>query len=265
MTESAATPHRQHSHEYEHLLPLLDELAELDAGDPRRADLREQLVTGFLPVAENIARRFSGRGAAKDDLVQVATLGLINAIDRFDPGRGTDFLSYAVPTVMGEVRRHFRDSSWTMRVPRRLKELHQEVSAASGTLSQRLGRAPTPAEIAEYLGVSRDDVYQGLQVGHAYHPASLEESVTGDDEGMRLAETVGEEDAGIEGVENHESLQPLLSVLPQRERRILALRFFENLTQTQIAERVGLSQMHVSRLLSRSLARLREGITEDEG
>nr|WP_219632973.1 SigB/SigF/SigG family RNA polymerase sigma factor [Haloechinothrix aidingensis] len=247
------------------MLPLFDELAGLDADDPRRADLREQLVTGFLPVAENIARRFSGRGAAKEDLVQVATLGLINAIDRFDPGKGTDFLSYAVPTVMGEVRRHFRDSSWTMRVPRRLKELHQDVSAASSTLAQRLGRAPTPAEIAEYLGVSRDDVYQGLQVGHAYHPASLEESVTGDDEGMRLAETVGEEDAGIEGVEYHESLQPLLRVLPQRERRILALRFFENLTQTQIAERVGLSQMHVSRLLSRSLARLREGITEDEG
>jgi RNA polymerase sigma-B factor len=252
------------SNEYQALAPLFDELARLPPGDPRRSDVRDKLVTGHLPLAEHIAQRFSGRGVAKEDLVQVATVGLINAVDRFDADRGSDFLSFAVPTVMGEVRRHFRDTGWLVRVPRRLKELHLSISAASTELAQRLGRAPTPSEIATHLGISQDDVYEGLEAGNAYHSMSLDEVLSGETENLALGDTLGEEDAGLEGVENHEALLPLIRDLPERERRILGLRFVHNMTQTQIADRIGVSQMHVSRLLARTLQRLREGLTEQE-
>lgn len=259
MKRPATATARQHSsHEYDHLAPLFVELAELKEGDARSNEVRDALITGHLPLAEHIAQRFVGRGTPKEDLVQVATVGLINAVDRFEPQQGNDFLSYAVPTVMGEVRRHFRDASWSMRVPRRLKELHLTVARASTKLAQRLSRAPTPAEIAEHLGISKDEVFEGLEAGQAYHSVSLDESLSGDGDGMSLGESIGAEDSGLEGVENHEALEPLVRDLPERERRILALRFFYNMSQTQIAERVGISQMHVSRLLSRTLAQLRE-------
>ncbi|MGH3517975.1 MAG: SigB/SigF/SigG family RNA polymerase sigma factor [Haloechinothrix sp.] len=265
MRNSAAAPSNRHSsHEYDHLVPLFDELAQLDPDDPRYSVVRDELVTGHLPLAEHIAQRFSGRGTPKEDLVQVATVGLINAVDRFEPDKGNDFLSYAVPTVMGEVRRHFRDASWSMRVPRRLKELHLAVSTAGTKLAQRLGRAPTPGEIGEYLGISKDEVYEGLEAGQAYHSMSLDESLSGNGEGASLGESIGENDRALASVENHEALEPLVRALPERERRILALRFFYNMTQTQIAERVGISQMHVSRLLSRTLATLREGLIDEE-
>lgn len=257
--------HPTASNEYQHLAPLFDELAALGEDDPRRAEVRDELVTGHLPLAEHIAQRFSGRGVAKEDLVQVATVGLINAVDRFDATRGSDFLSFAVPTVMGEVRRHFRDSGWLVRVPRRLKELHLSISAASTELAQRLGRAPTPSEIAAHLRISQDDVYEGLEAGNAYHSMSLDEVLSGDTENLALGDTLGEEDSGLEGVENHEALLPLIRELPERERRILGLRFVHNMTQTQIAERIGVSQMHVSRLLARTLERLRSGLTEQPG
>ncbi|MGH3950015.1 MAG: RNA polymerase sigma factor SigF [Pseudonocardiaceae bacterium] len=263
-TSAAAQPHRHSSGEYDHLVPLFDELAELPTDHPRRAEVRDKLVTGHLPLAEHIAQRFSGRGTPKEDLIQVATVGLINAVDRFEPDQGNDFLSYAVPTVMGEVRRHFRDASWSMRVPRRLKELHLSVSTAGTKLAQTLGRAPTPGEIGVHLGLSKEDVYDGLDAGHAYHSMSLDESLTADGEGSSLGESIGGEDSALQGVENHEALEPLVRALPERERRILALRFFYNMTQTQIAERVGISQMHVSRLLSRTLATLRDGLVEEE-
>jgi RNA polymerase sigma-B factor len=256
--------HPTSSNEYQHLAPLFDEFAALPPDDPRRSEIRDELVTGHLPLAEHIAQRFSGRGMAREDLVQVATVGLINAVDRFDVERGSDFLSFAVPTVMGEVRRHFRDSGWLVRVPRRLKELHLSISSASTDLAQRLGRAPTPSEIAAHLGISQDEVYEGLEAGNAYHSMSLDEVLSGDTENLALGDTLGEEDAGLAGVENHEALLPLLRELPERERRILGLRFVHNMTQTQIAERVGVSQMHVSRLLARTLQRLREGLTEQE-
>ncbi|SFQ43438.1 RNA polymerase sigma-B factor [Amycolatopsis arida] len=255
---------RGQSEDYEHLAPLFDELAALEEGDPRRAEVRAELVTGHLPLAEHIAQRFAGRGVAKEDLVQVARVGLINAVDRFDPARGSDFLSFAVPTVMGEVRRYFRDTGWTVRVPRRLKELHLSISSASTTLSQRLGRAPTPSELAGHLGLGLDEVYEGLEAGNAYNSMSLDEVLSGDADNIALGDTLGAEDSGLEGVENHETLQPLVRGLPERERKILALRFVHNLTQTQIAERVGISQMHVSRLLARTLAKLREGMLETD-
>jgi RNA polymerase sigma-B factor len=251
------------SGDYERLAPLFVELATIDAADPRRTAVREELVTGHLPLAEHIATRFSHRGVPREDLVQVATVGLINAVDRFEPDRGSDFLSYAVPTIMGEVRRHFRDASWSIRVPRRLKELNLAITAASGELSQRLGRAPTPSEIASHLNLSQEDVFEGLEAGNAYHSVSLDEALSADSDSDPLADMLGEEDAALEGVENYESLRPLIEKLPERERLILTLRFFRNLTQTQIAERIGISQMHVSRLLARTLERLREGLLDE--
>jgi RNA polymerase sigma-B factor len=249
---------------YDHLAPLFKEFAALAADDPRRQQLRDELVTGHLPVALHIARRFAHRGEPQEDLEQVATVGLINAVDRFEPDRGTDFLSYAVPTITGEVRRHFRDQAWSMRVPRRLKDLHVSIGAAVSVLSQRLGRAPRPSEIAAHLQCSTEEVLEGLEAAGAYRSASLDEVLTDDDAtGHTPADVLGEADNELDQVEYREAVRPLLASLPERERTILLLRFFGNMTQTQIAERVGISQMHVSRLLSQTLATLRENLTSD--
>lgn len=249
--------------EYAHCEPMFEELGELAPDDPRRDVVRSRLVTELLPLAEHIATRFSGRGEPREDLVQVARIGLINAVDRFDPARGHDFLSFAVPTIMGEVRRHFRDTGWSVRVPRRLKELHLSLSQGSATLSQRLGRAPTPTELAEHLSLDVDEVREGLLAGNAYQALSVDKPVHDDAETLSLADTMGEPDHEMDMVENHEALQPLLQELPARERSILVMRFFGGLTQTQIADRVGISQMHVSRLLSQTLEQLRGKLTGD--
>ena len=253
-----STTEESRDSEYAHLIPLLDEYAELDPADPRREVLRDQLVTGYLPVAQHIARRFAHRGEPLDDLIQVATVGLINAVDRFEPDRGSDFFSFAVPTISGEVRRHFRDQGWSMRVPRRLKDLHVSINAAIGELSQSLGRAPRPSELAEKLGLPTNEVLEGLAAGQAYRGSSLDEILSGDQSGTTLGDLLGEADAELERVDYQQSLEPLLAELPERERTIVMLRFFGNLTQTQIADRVGVSQMHVSRLLAQTLVRLRE-------
>ena len=249
---------------YEHLTPLFKEFASLPEDDPRRQQLRDELVTGHLPVALHIARRFIHRGEPQEDLEQVATVGLINAVDRFEPDRGTDFLSYAVPTITGEVRRHFRDQAWSMRVPRRLKDLHVSIGAAVSELSQRLGRAPRPTEIAAHLQCAVEEVLEGLEAATAYRSASLDEVLAdGDTSGHTTADALGEADSALDQVEYRESVRPLLASLPERERTILLLRFFGNLTQTQIAQEVGISQMHVSRLLAQTLATLREQMTSD--
>jgi len=247
--------------EYAHCDPLFEELGTLDPADPRRDQLRARLVTELLPLAEHIATRFAGRGEPREDLVQVARIGLINAVDRFDPTRGHDFLSFAVPTIMGEVRRHFRDTGWAVRVPRRLKELHLSLTQGTAELSQRLGRAPTPSELAQHLRLDVDEVREGLLAGNAYQALSVDKPVHDDAETLSLADTIGSEDNDLVMVENHEALQPLLAELPKRERAILVMRFFGGLTQTQIAERVGISQMHVSRLLSQTLELLRGKLT----
>jgi RNA polymerase sigma-B factor len=220
---------------------------------------REKIVERCLPLADHIARRFEGRGEPRDDLVQVARVGLVNAVVRFDIEAGSDFVSFAVPTIMGEVRRHFRDNSWSVKVPRRLKELHLRLGAATADLSQRLGRAPTATELAGELGMDRDEVIEGLVAGSSYNTLSIDSGGGSDDDDARaIADTLGDVDAGLDQIENRESLRPLLEALPERERTVLVLRFFESMTQTQIADRVGISQMHVSRLLSKSLARLRD-------
>ncbi|GAA1204041.1 RNA polymerase sigma factor SigF [Pseudonocardia alaniniphila] len=248
--------------DYAHLAPLFAEFASLPPDDPGRAGLRQKLVTGYLPVARHIARRFAGRGEPVDDLEQAGTVGLLNAVDRFEPNRGVDFLSYAVPTITGEIRRHFRDRTWSMRVPRRLKDLQSAINSAIGPLSQELGRAPRPSEIAMRIGIPPAEVVEGLDAQQAYRSTSLDELVAGAD--TTLTDTLGSADTELEKVEYREALAPLLEELPERERTILLLRFFGNLTQTQIADRVGISQMHVSRLLSQTLAQMRRRITEDD-
>jgi len=247
--------------DYDHLAPLFAELAATPPG-PARETMRDRLVTEHLPVAQHIARRFGHRGEPHEDLVQVATVGLINAVDRFDPERGSDFLSFAVPTIMGEVRKYFRDSSWSVRMPRRLKELHLAINAGTSRLSQSLGRAPTPSELAEHLGLSREEIHEGLAAGNAYQSASLDDMLMSEDSSISLGSTIGEEDPEIAMIEQREALHPLLQKLPERERKIVIMRFFGNMTQTQIAQKVGISQMHVSRLLAKTLRQLRDVLEE---
>jgi RNA polymerase sigma-B factor len=260
---AAVPPISENRSRAERTAPLFAELATLEKGDPRRERLRELLVEEHLPLVRHFARRFSNRGEPFDDLLQVGTLGLIAAIDRFDPTRGVEFLSFAVPTITGEIKRHFRDQGWSVRVPRRLQELHLSLNAAVGELAQKNGHAPNPSELAEHLGIPRAEVLEGLAVANAYRSSSLDERLSGEEDSPTLAATLGEEDAALEGVEYRESLQPLLATIPARERRILILRFFGNMTQSQIAADIGISQMHVSRLLSQTLAKLREGLLKD--
>lgn len=256
-----STPHTAHQAGYAALAPLFHQLADSVSTTQRRA-VRSHLVIGYLPVAEHIAHRFRGRGQPAEDLTQVATLGLIHAVDRFDPGRGTNFLSFAVPTITGELRRYFRDATWAVRMPRRLKELSKSIRDAAGTLSQRLGRSPRPSELAEELGIPVEDVYAGLQAADAYRSESLDND---DDE---IAATVenrvsGTDDRAMGVVEDWQALYPALATLPQRQATVVLMRFFEDLTQSQIAERIGVSQMQVSRLLAASLRALRAQLTQD--
>jgi RNA polymerase sigma-B factor len=249
---------RGHSTEYAELTPLFAQLADSATSESERSRIRGLLVTQYLPVAEHIARKFRNRGQPDEDLKQVATVGLINAVDRFDPARGNDFLSFAVPTITGEIRRYFRDATWAVRVPRRLKELHAALSAAAARLSQELGRSARPSELAADLGLPIDEVYEGLQAGLAYHSDSLSEQPGDEGPSSRIENQLGVVDGDLSLVEDREALYPALAQLPEREASIVVMRFFGNLTQTQIAERVGISQMHVSRLLASSLRTLRK-------
>ncbi|PSL06663.1 RNA polymerase sigma-28 (SigD/FliA/WhiG) subunit [Haloactinopolyspora alba] len=238
---------------------LLERLEALDVGDPRRAEVRNRLATLHLPLAEHLARRFAGRGEPYEDLVQVATIGLIKAIDRYDASRGAEFSSYATPTILGEIKRWFRDKGWAIRVPRRLQELRMSIGSATTELMQTLGRSPTVSELAHATRASEDDVLEALETSAAYSTVSLDTPEAGDNSPSTI-ETLGHDDEALEGVENRETLARLLNLLPERERRIVVLRFFRGMTQSQIAAEVGISQMHVSRLLSRALAELREGM-----
>ena len=243
---------------------LLGELAALPAGDPRREVVRHQLVAIHQPLVEHLARRFRNRGEPYDDLVQVATIGLIKAVDRYDPERGVEFSTYATPTIVGEIKRWFRDKGWAIRVPRRLQELRLEIGSATASLTQELGRSPTVAELAERIGAGQDEVLEGLESAAAYSTLSLDAPEGSEADGPSVLDMLGVEDEALEGVENREALKPLLAGLPERERRILLLRFFAGMTQSQIAVEVGISQMHVSRLLARTLVKLREGLLVDE-
>ncbi|MGH3832751.1 MAG: SigB/SigF/SigG family RNA polymerase sigma factor [Pseudonocardiaceae bacterium] len=252
MTPSVSPVGTEHG-EYAHLAPLHRRFSELAPEDLRRRRLREQLISGYLPVAEHIARRFAGRGEPLEDLVQIATVGLINAVDRFEPARGYDFFSFAVPTITGEVRRYFRDHGWSTRVPRRLKDLHIAIRNVQTELSQQLGHAPRPSEIADRLGLPLSEVIEGLQAGEAYRSSSLDEMLGSGEGKATLGDLIGGLDAELALIDDREALRPLLAELAPRERTILVLRFFRHQTQTQIAEQVGISQMHVSRVLRQTL------------
>lgn len=229
-----------------------------------RGYVRDTLIELNLPLVRYAAARFRSRNEAMEDIVQVGTIGLIKAIDRFDSARGVEFPTFAMPTIVGEIKRFFRDTSWSVRVPRRLQELRLSLTRASDELAQRLDRSPTVAELAQHLSIGEEEVVEGLAVGNAYTASSLDSQNNDEDSEGSLGSRLGYTDAALDNVEYREALKPLLARLPERERHIIMLRFFGNLTQSQIGEEVGISQMHVSRLLTRTLAHLRTGLTSTE-
>ncbi|GAA0580274.1 hypothetical protein GCM10010172_76550 [Paractinoplanes ferrugineus] len=241
---------------------LVRALAATVADDPARDALRRRAIEAWLPLAQHMARRYFGRGEPSDDLVQVALVGLIKAIDRYDAGNGADFTAFAIPTILGELKRHFRDKAWAIRVPRRLQELRMSIAAANNVLSHSLGRPPTVADIASHLRVSEEDVLEGLEGARAYSATSLSTPV-GEDGGQELGDTLGGVDSELELAELRIALGPAMATLSEREQRMLSLRFYGNRTQSEIAREFGISQMHVSRLLSQALAKLRTLLNDD--
>jgi RNA polymerase sigma-B factor len=217
---------------------------------------REELVQRHLPLVRALARRYAGRGESLDDIEQVGAIGLIKAIDRFDPSRDVALTTYATPNVVGEIKRHFRDKGWAIRIPRGLQELNAKMSATIERLTLELGRSPSIAEIAQRLESTPEQVLEAMEAGSAYAPVSLNAG-TGEDGELDPMETIGTEDDNFERTDERASLEPALEMLPHREREILRMRFEEGLTQTQIADKIGVSQMHVSRLIRKSLARMR--------
>jgi RNA polymerase sigma-B factor len=241
---------------------LLGRLGTLAADDVTgRNMLREAVIRLCLPFAERLARRFYGLGEPTADLNQVAALGLLKAVDRHDPSLGTDFSSFATPTIVGDLKRHFRDRGWSVRVPRRLQELRLEINRARDQLTHELGRTPTLADLVAHLDADEDAVMEALVAADAYRSTSLFAPVGTDDDGPTLADRLGAEDHDYEAVNIHETLRPLLAALPERERHLITLRYFGNMTQAHIGECLGISQMHVSRLLTRTLSRLRDAMT----
>ncbi|WP_438828028.1 RNA polymerase sigma factor SigF [Streptomyces tropicalis] len=243
---------------------LFERMDVLEEGTHEYAYVRNTLVELNLALVKFAASRFRSRSEPMEDIIQVGTIGLIKAIDRFELARGVEFPTFAMPTIIGEIKRFFRDTSWSVRVPRRLQELRLDLAKAGDELAQRLDRAPTVAELAEHLGLSRDEVVEGMAASNAYTASSLDAQPEEDDSEGALADRIGYEDHGLEGIEYVESLKPLIAQLPSRDRQILSLRFVANMTQSEIGEELGISQMHVSRLLSRTLGRLRRGLTTEE-
>jgi RNA polymerase sigma-B factor len=222
--------------------------------------LRDQIVSAHIGLAHYLARRFANRGQPLDDLVQVASVGLLKAIERFDPGIGIEFSTFATTTIVGELKRHLRDKGWALRAPRRMQELYLVLSQAVESLSQRLGRSPTIGELAAETGVSEEEVLEALEAGQAYRFASLDNPST--TETSDLAESLGGHDTEMDRVEGRAVLEPLLDKLPQRERQVVKMRFFAGMTQSEIARKLGISQMQVSRTLNRSVSQLRALATE---
>jgi RNA polymerase sigma-B factor len=219
---------------------------------------RRELTERYLPLARSLARRYERRGESLDDLLQVASLGLVKAIDRFDPERGLSFSSYAVPTMLGELRRYFRDTGWALHVPRDMQERVLKVNAAVERLSGELGRSPSPQQLADELNLPVEAVLEAIEANTAYEASSLETPLrAGDEQSHTVAETIGETDERFELIEDCASIGPALKTLPERDRLILHLRFVEDLTQSEIAQRIGVSQMHVSRLIRRALEQVR--------
>lgn len=252
------TPTR-YGDEYEDVPAMFVSMRKLPAESHEYRRARDRIAARCLPMADHVARHFNNRGESLEDLTQVARLGLINAIDRYDAEKGTNFVAFAIPTMMGEVRRYFRDHGWTMHVPRRIRDLHVQIGRARVYLTQDLGRAPTAGELATSLGVEHEVVVECLVAADAYQLKSIDAPVESGDQSPRMvADTVGHTDDGIDRVLDRTAVRPLLEALPEMERTVLYLRFFESKTQSQIAAQIGTSQMQVSRILSRTLDKLRE-------
>lgn len=259
----SAAAHRAHRgrDSYDGLEPALAELAGLEREIPRRATLRAEVIGRCLPLADHIARRYAGRGVDFEDLVQIARMGAVNAVDRYDPGRGAPFLAFAVPTIMGEVRRYFRDQGWAVRIPRRLKELQAEIAHSSPRLAQELGRVPTARDLAAALGVGVEVITQAMVAANAYSCDSLDTATVVDESGDTLpspADRLGDIDPHYALLEDAAAVRPLIAELSPSDRRVLILRYYDNRTQDQIATVLGCSQMQVSRILARVLTTLRE-------
>ncbi|MFE3169600.1 RNA polymerase sigma factor SigF [Streptomyces sp. NPDC059224] len=243
---------------------LFERLESLEEGTHEYSYVRNTLVELNLALVKFAASRFRSRSEPMEDIIQVGTIGLIKAIDRFELSRGVEFPTFAMPTIIGEIKRFFRDTSWSVRVPRRLQELRLDLAKAGDELAQKLDRAPTVTELAERLGLSNEEIVEGMAASNAYTASSLDAQADEDESEGALADRIGYEDHGLEGIEYIESLKPLIAELPSRDRRILSLRFVGGLTQSEIGEELGISQMHVSRLLSRTLVQLRKALTLDE-
>ena len=248
------------------MTPQREELRRLhrryaESQDPHERDrIREDLVHGYESLVHFLARRFQNRGEPLEDIVQVGFLGLIKAIDRFDPGMGNEFTTFATPTILGEIRRYFRDKGWAIRFPRRLQELYQQVVRTNEELKNQLNRQPTVAEVAERLGVEPEDVLEAMEMSTALTPISIDATIggSGEEGGRQLGEAVGSEDPNLDRVEMREVLERAMRHLNERERRIMIMRFFEEMSQSEVAKRLGISQMHVSRLQRAALEQLRE-------
>jgi RNA polymerase sigma-B factor len=243
---------------------VLRRMAALPEGDPERARLRAEVIEDHMPYARHIAQRYGGHGggasgASGEDFEQVAYLGLVKAVDNFDPEHGTGFLGYATPMIIGEIKRYFRDATWGVHVPRRMQELSGALRKATDALTHELGREPTIAELAEHLGAEPEEIVEAIDAAGAYTTASLDHPVNTEEQGASLLDFMGEQDERFEAVIDRQVLTGLLAELGERDKRILLMRFFRGMTQSEIGERLGISQMQVSRLIAKILARLREG------
>jgi RNA polymerase sigma-B factor len=242
---------------------MLDTMSQLRPEVSERDRIRERVVAACMPFASSLARRFAHRGEPFDDLHQVAMVGLLKAVDGYDPGRGREFVAYARPTILGELRRHFRDRTWAITVPRRHKEMRLALNAAREELTQQLGRSPSVTELAGHLRASTEDVLDAVEAAQAYHSVPLSTPVGEDDGGgTTLADLVGTEDPDLARAENRATVPTMMATLPERERRILTMRFYDEMTQSQIAASTGVSQMHVSRLIKAALGRLRRELAD---
>jgi RNA polymerase sigma-B factor len=243
---------------YDDVTEMLVALHTMAVGSREHAQQRERIFARCLPLADNVAKHFVRRGVPVDDITQIARLGLVNAVNRFDPAKGAHFVGFAVPTMMGEVRRYFRDHCWGLRVPRRLRELHVQIGKATTPLTQRLGRSPTASELAEVLEVPRDEIIECLVAGDAYRPSSLDAPTGDSDQARTVEQQLGSIDLHLEHIDDRLTLAAVIHTLPDRDRQILHMRFFQSMTQSEIAERIGCSQMQISRILAQTLQVLRD-------
>ena len=255
-SRASASPHAERRAE---TMRLFHRMKELDPDDPERERIREEIIRDHMPYARHIATRYGGRGEIVEDFVQVAYLGLVKAADNFDPDHGTGFLGYATPMILGEIKRYFRDATWDVHVPRRMQELSSALRKTTEQLTHDLGRSPTVAELAEKLKADPEEITEALDATEAYTTASLDRPVKTEASGATLTDFLGDDDPRFEAVVNREVLKPLLARLGERDKRILLMRFFRGMTQSEIGEQLGVSQMQVSRLLTRILEELRAG------